>query len=1290
MKFSCVFQSLQRCVARAIPVVAIVVALAGVSFADTSAPRDLEAEWKAIEGEAERAGFLGAHWGNGALRDKASERVESFVNEALAAEDYRNAFRGVVLRAGFFIKRYNDEESYFESVGFINGYRERMPSAFRAALDAVCALTWQDYCNREMMGEYSLDRRDTKGDAASRRRNMFAARKEIARLYALVLADATLLQQTPVGSLKGVLETGDYPEGRRPTLFDVITHQAIEFFTPKQDEVARDPFGPSPDGALLGSLEEFLAWRPEGSAVASSNLRALELFQTVMRFHQSEATRVVALADADLQRILWAKKILGDTAVARTRVRQALGAHLERWKDLDVSADTAAELAAHYWRSNSDAEAMREAYKMAALGIARHPESHGAERCRGMVAQLESRSVESASAEYVWNAPRPGITLTCRNIDRLHFRIVRAEWMDYLLEETESMWRQLLEKKLVVTWQAAFPKVDYVSQTHTVTVPGDLEPGFYFILGSLSEDFSAKENISFHLHACVSDITLASAIDPGQKGLSGFVMNSLTGDFVPDATVRAWRVAGSDCVELPSTRTDATGAFSFATTEPGRLRLLATAPNGHSVAFRRAIDEIVQSKRGSDEEMDVTRCHVRFFTSGAIFRPGQTADFKAIVYSVNNATAHFAPVRDHPFTVILAEMDQNAKFNKEFARLELRTNDYGSASGVFTLPMDKSARNYVLYSPDLANELGCFSVVPLDAEVATKPDFAVTLADPAITPRLGETVSLEGKAITNTGAPVAGAMVRWGVGRCENRRNPSASLAGGVTTTDATGKFHFTFTLFPEETERPNVSPPFHYDVSATVTDAVGELRAAYLRLIVGPAVLRARLRASEWQVATKPVTFTISTRSINGSIPQKSEGVVALYALRQPAEIIPPKALHSYAIHGMTASATTEWETGEHVTTQPFATDAKGKAELNIPLPVGAYRAMLTTRDQYGTPVEARTDIVVADPDATCSAHKVPFRFVVEQDRKPIAPGETFTALWSSGHTGARAHVTFLKNRKVFHQFWTDPGRSQQLITLPVTAQHQGGFTVQILQASGNRLYSQYAVVDVPFFGRDLGLTLENFSPKLVSGRREAWTLRINSPDDATGSPKSACEVVAMLYDASSSVSENYEWPRFQEYHGIFRKESYYMSDYQAYSANCEYRTCYVKNSFPESPFARNYYLMGSYPSLGFTIRSTKFPIQSRDFSFWSGAVIRWLDPEDWGKPRAAPPPANTTPKTSGGTVFFHPALVTGSDGTVRIEFTVPKALGRWRLLVFAHDQQLRSIAHAAEGVVVEETPVD
>ena len=58
------------------------------------------------------------------------------------------------------------------------------------------------------------------------------------------------------------------------------------------------------------------------------------------------------------------------------------------------------------------------------------------------------------------------------------------------------------------------------------------------------------------------------------------------------------------------------------------------------------------------------------------------------------------------------------------------------------------------------------------------------------------------------------------------------------------------------------------------------------------------------------------------------------------------------------------------------------------------------------------------------------------------------------------------------------------------------------------------------------------------------------------------------------------------------------------------------------------------------------------------------------------------TARKNLNETAFFFPRLTSDSNGVVRMTFTMPEALTRWRFQGFAHDERLR--AGLLEGEVV------
>ena len=86
-------------------------------------------------------------------------------------------------------------------------------------------------------------------------------------------------------------------------------------------------------------------------------------------------------------------------------------------------------------------------------------------------------------------------------------------------------------------------------------------------------------------------------------------------------------------------------------------------------------------------------------------------------------------------------------------------------------------------------------------------------------------------------------------------------------------------------------------------------------------------------------------------------------------------------------------------------------------------------------------------------------------------------------------------------------------------------------------------------------------------------------------------------------------------------------------------------------------------------------------------------------GPPSSAPAPPKpdlskvAARKNLNETAFFFPQFTSDSNGVVRMTFTMPEALTKWRFLGFAHDQQLRAgllEGHAvtAKDIMVQPNP--
>jgi len=85
---------------------------------------------------------------------------------------------------------------------------------------------------------------------------------EIDKHFQASLAAEQILKATPIGAWDDLIERGTMPDSNRPTLYDFIAHEALEFYTSGEQAAAKpeDAFELSADGPIFRSVPELLEW----------------------------------------------------------------------------------------------------------------------------------------------------------------------------------------------------------------------------------------------------------------------------------------------------------------------------------------------------------------------------------------------------------------------------------------------------------------------------------------------------------------------------------------------------------------------------------------------------------------------------------------------------------------------------------------------------------------------------------------------------------------------------------------------------------------------------------------------------------------------------------------------------------------------------------------------------------------------------------------------------------------------------------------------------------------------
>ncbi|MCW1887200.1 MG2 domain-containing protein [Luteolibacter flavescens] len=1142
---------------------------------------------------------------------------------------------------------------------------------------------------------------------------------EIDARFQTSLADAEALKKVPVADFAELLEAGSLGDELRPTMYDFITHLALEFYSSEEVAVSRpqDSFQIAADSPALGTAAEFLAWKPEVADASEPRVRALRLYQDLLAFHQADAARDAFLL-VDLERIAWAGKtagIEGRDARHEAALRRFIAEHAAS----PVSAWARVYLSGLLEQRG----ALKDSHEILKGGVAAFPQHAFGRLCQNGVQMLEQRELTLQTTSH-WTPAGEEIRVTHKNVKRVWFRLHAATFTPSKATLSEDPRPRMgADAAPVRAWEAELPDDgDFRRRTTWVQAPADVPPGFYVLTASSDADFSAKESVLASAGIHVTQLAVVVRIARA-GGIEGHVVDAVSGAPLAGIDVGAWMDRGTlPVTRKVSTKTDAEGFFKFP--DISGSRYLVMAERGKERAVARG-----WGGGGRDRDVPVRRSAV-FFTDRAIYRPGQTIQFKGIWCEADAEGGNYRTLAGQSGSVILRDPN-----GKEVGKLEVKTNEHGSFSGSFPAPEGSVLGQCTLQFA------GTPGVAVVRVEEYKRPKFYTEIDPPADPAALGKVVRVKVRGESYTGAPVDGAQVSWRVTRmtrlpvwmrwcwwCPPIAEESEEIAHGIAETAADGSIMVEFTAKPDTTVREDVEPVFDFQITADVTDANGETRSATRTVSVAYTALKAELEADRWLEAGKELDLRLKTMSHDGE-GRPAKGVIKIHRLKEPA--VCPRPEENFAPWRRRGVAEEndpsrpspdpdKWEPGEMVAELPVETAADGKGGVKRALDAGAYRLIYETKDANGRDVKAILGIQVVAPDAADFPTMMPFYTTFIADS--VQPGQEVVLVWGSGHEKARACIEWRMGDRVLKREWSAEGRTQQAFRFPVEEKHRGGISVAITQVTMNRLNQTSHIAQVPWTNKELKLRWEHLVSKLEPGSKETWTAVI----EGAGGEAAAAEMVATLYDASLDAFAPHA---FRGLASLLRRE-WSSPPYWQFSA--ETRNFEVHRNFPypeffqmDEPFRRfrdgldfgeirvGYGGIGGGRGLRMRsddpfadavgesstlamrapavaaapmMKAARSELAADGFLPGGGGEVR---EQDAGAAAPVDPSQVTARANLQETAFFFPDLVSGEDGKVRMTFTMPEALTKWRFLGLAHDKDLRSGLLEGETVTAKDLMV-
>ena len=955
-------------------------------------------------------------------------------------------------------------------------------------------------------------------------RKLFA---EIDMLYRDILKKEKLLTNIPIEKLLDFLEPGNTSIEARPTLYDFIAHEALNFYTCAEQSAVlpEDVYEIDASSAAFGSVSEFLNYKPATEDTTSPKLKAIKIYQSLIKYHEKKKN-TEALFDVDLHRLRYVKNVAFGENKNKIYI-QRLNKLIEQCNNLSLSSWATFYLA-KAWAEEDD---LLRAYEVAEHGYKRFPDSPGGKSCNAYMTELTQKSLRLTGEKCI--SPRPSkMLVSYKNFTRLYFRIIPDKWDAFIGKDhgypnqiDTIRIRELLAQEPYKEWYVDLPATDDLKEKSVEIDLPELDPGYYRVFASWQPDF-INSTMTQHTWLWVSNMTLVTRTGNGIA--SGFVLDIITGEPIKGIDVSQIIEKNRKCVYGKKTHTNSSGYFEFKIKDNYRHMWLCIKKENEKLLES---DGIYVYHRNHSSH---TYKRTFFFTDRSLYRPGQTINFKGICVHIDQEENNYEVIHNQEVTVFFGDAS-----GQEIEKSILVTNEFGSFSGQFIAPADRLTGSMKIYTNEPSGG------TTIKVEEYKRPKFSVEIETPKEPSKLNELIELTGRAMTYSDAPVDDALVKYNVVRTASypywwnwyrphRRYGAKSqvIAHGKTKTDVDGNFVISFCAKPD----PNISmdddPRFTYRIHADVTSPDGETRSGDGSVTLGYSALAIILSIVDQAQNNEQFSIRVATQTLDGvSIPGNT--TLQVYRLKEPSQPISGK-FWEYDLHRFEeqrgedekekfSSNWLTWPKDTLVYETSITTTADNPQTLKLKLPTGLYSLECSGHDSFGKEVEVLLPLMVL-PDWNEKIFSIKLPSLVKVNNNTVEVGKELEVLWGTGYQTGRCFVEIEHDNKIIKRYWTNKNETQYTFAFPVTEKYRGGFVVHLTQVSDNRAYLNKLPIYVPWDNKELTVSAQTFRDKLRPGEKETITLKIQGKTKYIA----AAEMVAAMYDFSLNQFYPHSWTSF------------------------------------------------------------------------------------------------------------------------------------------------------------------
>ncbi len=642
----------------------------------------------------------------------------------------------------------------------------------------------------------------------------------------------------------------------------------------------------------------------------------------------------------------------------------------------------------------------------------------------------------------------------------------------------------------------------------------------------------------------------------------------------------------------------------------------------------------------------------KLYTDRTLYRPGQTVHVAMVAYN-KSGYEELSVLRRKAYTLTLYDAN-----HKEVERKEVTTDEFGSASADFVLPVGGLTGSF---SVQCGNGHVYFHV-----EEYKRPTFEVEFDAYKAKYEPGDTITVSGKARSYAGVPVQGAKVAYKISRTRafwwhyGRENGAdfGKMERNTTVADDKGEFKIRVPMILPE--RHDGMPIFcNISVEATVTDFSGESHDGVARLPLSS-------KATAFSCNLPPRELKDSLRTLTFSY------------LNNAGKEIPGTV--AYTIDNRTYTA-------------------KANEKLDIraqiaPLPSGRHHLQAVCGND--TIERDFTVFSLQDKKAVVETHDWFYQTAGEfpRDGSPV-----HIQLGSSDEV---QHVvyTLMSGNKLLENGTIDLHGELHNRSFAYKPEYGNGLTLNYAWVKEGVVYRHHVQIRKPLPDMRLVMKWTTFRDKLLPGQQEEWTLNITRPGDK---PVKA-QLYATLFDKSLDQIRKHNWSFTPAIYFFYPQTAWRRGYNNPVSASSALPAKWLEAAelsfshlyqFPY-PYGGVLSVMRNDVPVGYmTAGSVMAPMAKEAGAEAVRADVRvrglgasaaeasmnenpvaGYDTQGKGREgtegKAPGQGAGQLRENLNETAFFYPNLETDAQGNVKIKFTLPESITTWRFIGFAHDSRM------------------